>query len=280
MARSRFEGWYFKHQKGNRMLAFIPGRSAAGDFVQMMSPQGARQFPVKEITVENGVILAGKCRFSAGGCEIDLPGVCGELTYGPLQPLRSDIMGPFRFLPMECRHGIISMDHGLAGTISQEGRSYDFDGGAGYIEMDSGISFPSDYLWMQCNTFPEKCSIMVSVANIPLGPGKFRGCICAIIHGGCEYRFATYNGVRLRTVTGEHLCLTQGKFLLEIDMQPRDRGHVLASPVKGVMSGAVRECCNASVRVRLWEAGKLIFDLSSDAAAYEWVPPGGICREE
>lgn len=28
-----FEGWYFKHQKGNDMVAFIPGQAESGAFI-------------------------------------------------------------------------------------------------------------------------------------------------------------------------------------------------------------------------------------------------------
>lgn len=271
MGQKGFEGWYFKHQKGSDMLAFIPGRAESGAFVQMMSSQGARRFAVPDVKVENGVIRAGACLFSAQGCKISLPGVWGEIAYGPLQLLHSDIMGPFRFLPMECRHGILSMAHETAGSISVEGTVYRFDGGTGYIEKDSGRSFPRDYLWVQCNTFREPGSLVLAVAKIPFCGLHFRGCICAIVYGGREYRFATYNGVRILAFHPQHIRLVQGSCQLELFMHPSE-GHSLASPVKGRMSGTVRECCNARIRARLWENGREIFDLSADTAAYEFVP--------
>ena len=45
-----FEGWYFKHQKGDDMVAFIPGRAESGDFIQLISREGARQFQVSDLT--------------------------------------------------------------------------------------------------------------------------------------------------------------------------------------------------------------------------------------
>ena len=94
-----FEGWYFKHQKGDDMVAFIPGRAESGDFIQLISREGARQFQVSDLTVRNGMIQADRCWFSSQGCHIELPGISGEIVYGPLAPLCSDIMGPFRFFP-------------------------------------------------------------------------------------------------------------------------------------------------------------------------------------
>ncbi len=193
MKNKGFEGWYFKHQRGRDMLAFIPGIAESGAFVQMLSPSASRQFEVPELTVKDGVIYAGNCEFSRRGCKIDLPGVTGEILYGGLTPLSSDIMGPFRFLPMECRHGVISMGHGLSGSLVADGETYSFFGGVGYIEKDSGRSFPRYYQWLQCNSFPEPCSMMLSVANVPFCGLSFSGCICAIMYKGIEYRLASYS---------------------------------------------------------------------------------------
>ena len=272
MRNKGFEGWYFKHQKGDDMIAFIPGRAESGAFVQMISKDGSRQFGVPELSVGGGVIRAGLCAFSRRGCKIDLPGVCGEIGYGELTPLRSDIMGPFRFFPMECRHGVISMGHTLSGSLKIGGESHNFDGGAGYIEKDSGTSFPSSYLWLQCNDFNEQCSIMTSVAHIPFYGMNFSGCICAVVYRGREYRLATYNGVRIHAAGAEHICLSQRELLFEIDMKPLSGGHPLSAPVLGQMSGTVRESCNAVIHARLWERGKAVFDLDSDRASYEYVP--------
>lgn len=273
MKNRGFEGWYFKHQKGDDVLAFIPGRAESGAFIQMLSPNGSRQFDLPGLTVRNGVIYAGDCEFSRRGCRISLPGVSGQILYGALTPLRSDIMGPFRFLPMECRHGVISMAHSLCGSVSVDGELHSFDGGVGYIEKDSGTSFPSSYQWLQCSSFPEPCSVMLSVAHIPFCGLSFEGCICAIIYGGREYRLATYKGVRILAAEEKHICLSQGGLLLEADINPTQSGHPLRSPINGRMSGTIRESSNAAVRVRLWKRGKPVLDLESGSAMYEFVPP-------
>lgn len=276
MARSEqkgFEGWYFKHQKGEEMIAFIPGRAQSGAFVQMISPQGARQFEISNLTVCGGMIRADRCWFSARGCHIELPGVRGGIVYGPFSPLGSDIMGPFRFLPMECRHGVLSMAHTLRGSVMVDGQVHRFDGGRGYIEKDSGTSFPRCYLWTQCNEFSEPCSIMVSIADVPVGPCSFLGCICAILYRGREYRLATYRGVKIRRFAPRRVRLSQGGLLLDLEIAPGGAGHPLRAPRRGRMSDNIRESCNAGLRARLWEDGEPVFDLQSDHAAYEFVPP-------
>lgn len=267
-----FAGWYFKHQKGDAMVAFIPGRAQSGAFVQMLSPEGSRQFAVSHLSVRGGVLRADGCRFSRRGCRIRLPGVRGEIRYGPFAPLGSHIMGPFRFFPMECRHGVLSMAHSLRGSITVEGRRYDFDGGLGYAETDSGTSFPRSYLWMQCNDFPEPCSLMLAIARIPFGVLAFRGCICAILYRGREYRLATYRGVRISSFSPEHIRLSQGSLSLELDMTPARAGHPLRAPKQGRMSHTIRESCNVRLRARLTQRGKTVFDLQSDHGVYEFVP--------
>lgn len=273
--RKGFEGWYFKHQRGGQMLAFIPGVAESGAFIQLLSQEGARQFAVSHFTVKNGIIRADQCRFSKRGCRIELPGIRGEIAYGPFTPLSSDIMGPFRFFPMECRHGVLSMAHSLRGGVTVDGRPYRFDGGLGYLEKDSGASFPRSYLWMQCNDFPQPCSIMISIAHIPFCGTAFRGCICAILYRGKEYRLATYRGVRIRSFSPEHICLSQGSLLLELEISPSHAGHPLRAPQRGKMSHTIRESCNAQLRARLAKNGKTVFDLQSGHAAYEYVPALG-----
>ncbi len=269
-----FEGWYFKHQKGDDMVAFIPGRAESGAFVQMISPEGARQFHIAELTVSRDMIRADGCRFLRQGCRIDLPGVKGEIAYGPLTPLRSDIMGPFRFFPMECRHGVLSMAHTLRGGVMIDGHPHSFEGGCGYAEKDSGTSFPRAYLWVQCNDFPTPCSLMASIAHIPFCGSAFLGCICAILYQGREYRLATYKGVKVLAGDAKHLCLSQGSLQLELEIAPCRAGHPLRAPRQGKMSDTIRESCNARLRARFWKKGKLLFDMCSEHAVFEFVQPG------
>lgn len=170
---------------------------------------------------------------------------------------------------MECRHQIFSMAHSLRGEVAIDGEVLCFDGGTGYWEGDRGISFPSSYLWAQCNTFPENCAFMASVAEIPFCGLRFRGCICAVLWNGKEYRFATYRGVRIPTAERDRVVLSQSR--LRLDLQIRQTlGHTLASPILGKMSGRIRECCNVPIRLRLWEGDRQLFDLSSPEGMFEF----------
>ena len=271
MGKQGFTGWYFKLQKEGQTVAFIPGRAGDGAFVQVLDCQGSRHFPLSRLQVENGVIRADSCRFSSAGLDIDLPGISGRVSFGPLTPLAAPIMGPFRFLPLQCSHRVISMSHSLSGSLCLDGRRLDLDGGRGYIEQDSGVSFPRSYLWLQCNDFAQPCSIMTAIAHIPLAGIGFTGCICALICRGREYRLATYRGVRILAGGPQRVALRQGPLRLELELTPQDKGHPLLSPQQGRMSGIIHESSRARLRARFWQRGELIFDLSSENASYEWV---------
>jgi tocopherol cyclase len=273
MRNGRFEGWYLKHQLGRNTVALIPGCSESGAFVQILAPNCTRYFTVPEISVADDRIRAGNCLFSLKGCKIDLPGVRGEIAYEELAPLKSDIMGPFRFFPMECRHGVISMAHRLQGGLTVDGVSYCFDGGRGYMEKDSGVSFPSSYQWLQCNDFAEPCSVMVSIARIPFCALHFTGCICAILYRGREYRLATYKGVKIISAGETQISLSQGDLQLNVKISSFHAGHALKAPADGRMTDVIRERVNAKIHIKLWEQGQIICNLRSSHATYEYVAP-------
>jgi tocopherol cyclase len=268
-----FRGWYFRHRCGSETVAFIPGEAEGGAFIQMISAGGSRFFPTPPLSFSGGVIRAGSCEFSRSGIVIDLPGVSGRIAYGPLSPLKSDIMGPFAHLPMQCRHGVISMRHTLRGSLLFGGAVHCFDGGCGYIESDRGVSFPRSYLWMQCFGPGESggTSLLFSCAHIPVGPFAFTGLICAAVCRGREYRLATYDGARLLAAGPEHIRACRGGLLLEAEIVPA-RGHILSSPVRGKMSGKITETNDAQVSLRLWERGRAVMDFTDWHAAFEYVP--------
>lgn len=257
-----FEGYYYKHQKGNQTLCIIEGRTASEQFIQVITNDFSVQLPYKKGSIfsKKGIIL-----------DIQTPDftLSGKLRYRELCPIKYDIMGPFRFFPMECRHGIISMYHRLEGKVQLNGEVIDFTGGRGYIEKDSGKSFPSSYVWVQANDFAEPCSIMASVASIPFLGFRFRGCICVIWYRGKEYRMATYLGVRVLACTPERLILKQGRDRLEIRIR-NPKGHPLSAPKNGKMARKIIETPSCEADFVFSRKGKKLFRLCSGHASYEY----------
>lgn len=259
-----FCGYYFKHQKGDNILSVIPGKAGKERFIQVITSDNSYYFP----------FLSGNA-FSKNGIKLNIKSndfsIRGKVLYKNLTPIRYDIMGPFAFLPMECSHGIVSMHHELYGGFFINGHFIDFTGGNGYIEKDSGTSFPKSYAWLQCNDFTEKASISVSVADIPFLNYNFTGCICVIWYGGKEYRIATYLGGKASLYNENKIILTQRERLLIIDFDEKYNSHPLAAPDKGQMSRTIKESLSRKARFRFYINSKLVFDMTSNHCSFEFV---------
>jgi len=281
----RFEGWYYKHQAAGASLAVIPGRAEDHAFVLVNTDDKSYniRYPLSEYH-KGDVLRVGGNTFSRAGVTLNINRpelmLTGEIKYTDITPIRYDIMGPFRLFPMECRHGVVSMRHTLRGSVALGGEVRDYTGGRGYIESDSGRSFPDGYTWVQCNDFGRDCSIMVSVARIPFCGLRFWGCICVVMLGGREYRLATYNGVKILRCEPGVIDLKQGKYRLTVTVDAV-QGQKLAAPKGGRMSGVISETLSCPARFRFTAGDRVLFDEKSECASYEFEMTsarGGYCR--
>ena len=273
----KFDGTYYKHQKGGHTVSVIAGISAGSHaFIQVITNKESYYFsyPISDCEYRGTVRRIGGSVFSKDGVKINIDDegvrIYGEIKYTQLTPIRYDIMGPFKYLPMECRHSITSLRHRLDGSLTICGESVDFNGGVGYIEGDSGTSFPKSYVWIQCSDFPDKACIMASAADIPFAGLHFRGCICVIYINGIEYRFATYLGGKILYCDENRIVIKQGELLLEAEVEP-GRGHKLIAPEKGEMVREIRERIVCGARFRFKKGGKILFDRHTQNASFEYV---------
>lgn len=256
-----FTGQYYKHQKDDRTLSLIVGRTGAERFIQVITDEESFRVPF-----QNGNSFSDHgIRLQIGTSRLAL---CGTIRYHALSPVTYDIMGPFRYFPMECSHGIVSMRHRLSGSVVLNGEELDFTGGLGYMETDSGYSFPSEYTWIQANDFQEPCSVMAAVAKIPFAGFTFKGCICIIQYGGREYRLATYLGVRVLVCTPKRIVLKQGVYLLDIRIG-KCNFHPLTAPQEGKMVRTIREAVSCPAEFHFTSKGKTVFRFVSKHASFE-----------
>lgn len=258
---SYFKGYYFKHQKGGHTLCVIVGQTSSERFLQIITEKFSRKVPYKSgnIFTKKGIVL------DIEEADISLK---GRIRYHGLSPIRYDIMGPFRFCPMECRHGVISMRHHLVGGVWLNREWIDFTGGVGYIEMDSGRSFPAAYTWVQANDFAEPCAIMAAVAEIPFGRLRFCGCIGVIRYRGREYRLATYLGARPLVCTRKKVVIKQRAYRLEIRVKT-DGEKELCAPENGKMTRYIREAAACHAEFRFYKKRQEIFRLQSRHTGFE-----------
>jgi hypothetical protein len=287
--KNYFEGWYFKQQTEQNMLALIPACHAdsAGirtGSIQVITKDKSWFVDLPGDTLDSRrrplSVRAGDNVFTLRGIDLNIQSnglnAVGRLAFTGVTPIRGDIMGPFRFVPfMECRHSVFSMTHRVDGHVAINGETYDFNGGVGYTEGDRGRSFPKRYVWAQCCWFDGgPCSLMISAADVtPLGR-EFIGVIGVVFLRGRELRLATYRGARVVSVGGGSLIVRQGAYtltarLFENGGQPTDM-QTLHAPQGGEMVRTIRERLSCRARFTLTEKDDVLFDFETDQASFEY----------
>lgn len=277
--RPYYEGWYMKQQQGGDILAVIPGRAQDEAFIQVVTADGAYYlpFPLEDFR-QTGTrsMRVGRSLFSPIGMMLDVqaPGLelVGRLRYRELTPLRSDIMGPFAYLPMETKHTVFSMRHRVAGEVELNGRTLRFENAKGYMEGDRGHSFPRGYTWIQSTDFGCAASVMLALAEIPLAGLRFTGCIGVVWIAGVEHRFATYRGVRIREASDTAVEVRQGDMTLRVEL-PEAGGHRLQAPAQGSMARPIRESPAVPARFRFVKGGRTLLDSPDACTSFELVAP-------
>lgn len=293
-----FEGWYFKLVDAGEQhrMAVIPGIFLSEDpdhhhaFVQVLDGRSGEatyhRYPAADFDAarDRFEVRVGPNLFQSSGFELDIDDdrrtVKGRIglvdpTPWPVSPTSPGIMGWYGWIPwMECNHGVLSLDHGLAGDLEVDGRTMTFDGGRGYVEKDWGASFPRGYVWMQTNHFGHTgTSLVASIAIVPWLFSAFPGFFAGLLHDGRLHRFATYTGAKTRrlqltdqrvdwVIEGDGLRLAIGAL--------RSRPGLLYGPNRQQMGDRVGETMTASVDVRLTTAaGGILFSGTGRNAGLE-----------
>lgn len=290
--KNYFEGWYYKcvSADGLYTLAFIPGISKNTQdphaFIQVfvsktddldtkLSSYYFRYDPSDfSYGHDDFFVRIGKNYFSKDTVEIELQNekvnIVGVLTMKNTTPIKRslwmpNIMGFFGYFNfMECYHGIVSMTHQLSGSLSLNQTKISFNQGKGYIEKDWGKSFPRAYVWLQSNHFKESnTSFMFSYADIPFLGFYFKGLIANLYLKGKEYRFATYNGAKVKSEHVEprkvNYILKKGRYKLAIEAHSTNE-IALASPRNGKMIEQIKEGLSGTITIKLYQKNSLIYE--------------------
>lgn len=278
--RDFFEGWYYKQQSAECVMALIPAchrdQNGAAASLQLIIPGqvfciGFPKEALKIVSRKEPAITLGDNLFSSRGIRLNIcteeVEVVGQLDFGTLTRPEHDVMGPFAFVPfMECRHSVFSMRHDVQGALTLNGRRLDFGGGTGYIEGDRGNSFPKRYLWTHCST--EEASLMLSVADIPFLGGCFTGIISMIVFRGQEFRLATYLGAKVLVVGDGRAEVRQGEYRLKVHLL-EDKSQLLAAPVQGSMTRHIHESLACRVSYSFSRGKDVLFDFVTPYASFE-----------
>lgn len=272
-----FSGMYFKQRGQNGTVAVIPAlHRADGEVygsIQLLTEQDNYFLLFRDKPAESrkGEYRIGPSLFSTDGIHLEASGsevvAAGDLRFRNLTEPQCDAMGAFRFLPfMECRHAVYSLRHKVDGCLTINGKTYFFDGGDGYMEGDSGRSFPRKYLWTQC-LFPEG-SVMLSAAEIPYLGLRVKGALAMLLFRGRQYRIATDRGARILRLSPDCVALRQGDLFLSAE-RLSGGGAPLRAPRSGAMTRTVREQLRCRARYRFTVAGRTLFAFESDRASFE-----------
>jgi tocopherol cyclase len=286
-----FEGWYFKlvSEDQQHALALIPGLALydASDrhaFIQWIDGTGQvsgyHRFPPESFSADDRTleVRIGSNYFSKERVRLQLPEIEGEIRFESTTPIKQSlfqpgIMGWYSFVPgMQCYHGVVSLHHTLRGETHGALGKIKWDDGKGYIEKDWGTSFPKCWIWIHSNNFSNStASLMASVAHIPWMGRYFPGYIVVLWIDGAEYRFATYNGSRMKCKVNEDGVELQFKRNnLELFIHARSGPTAqLRSPITGQMTGKVNESLQATVNISLLGSGSKIWSSTGTSAGLE-----------
>jgi hypothetical protein len=291
-----FEGWYFKHVSHDlkHVCSFIPGISLTAkdphSFIQVINGITGESvyvtYPVdKFIYSRNELKLkVGNSLFSDKQISIDIEygnlKIKGDLMYQDTTPypgtlFSPGIMGWYSFVPfMECKHGIVSVNHNITGSIVVNEENISFDGGKGYIEKDWGTSFPETWIWIQANNFTDRgTSFQFSVAKIPWLGKFFIGFISFLYYNNKYHLFSTYNNSVIseikHTDNSIDLVIKNKNSTLRIKAIKSTFGELIA-PVKGQMTRRIKESIDSEVNISLYDKNEnLIYTDSGKRAGLE-----------
>ncbi len=274
-----FEGWYFKHVSGDldQVWSFIPGISLNGTnshaFIQVINgitgDTDYITFPLEQFSFNKDSldIVIGKSRFTSNFVSLDIDSenfkIKGKISYSkiikyPSSLFSPGIMGWYSFVPfMECKHGLVSVNHSLTGDLEINKLQVSFTGGKGYIEKDWGTSFPEAWIWIQSNNFSDAhTSFTFSVAKIPWLGKFFMGFIVFLYYKGEFILFSTYNKSSLADVLHDNdsvsLTLKNKSYLLKVKAVRKTFGE-LKAPASGNMSRRIKESVDSEVTLSLYD---------------------------
>jgi hypothetical protein len=294
--RNYFEGWYFKHVSSDlkNVVTFIPGISLNNSdphaFIQIINgitgesdyiPYSLSEFDFSRNSL---YIKIGKSvftdTFSAPDIDRGQFRISGKISYGnmiryPNKLFSPGIMGWYSFVPsMECKHGIVSVNHNLSGRLISDYRLIDFTNGKGYIEKDWGTSFPETWLWIQANNFEDReTSFSFSVAKIPWRGKYFLGFISYLYYNRKFYNFSTYNGSKIELMRNHEdsvfLILRNKNHILKLSATKSFSG-ILNAPASGEMIRRIKESNDSNVSIALFNSqNEVIYTDMSQRAGIE-----------
>lgn len=283
--KNYFEGWFLKvSDNENNCFSFIFGITLNEEdphsFIQIIDQKQNKvyyfKYKVSEFTYTDNLISIGNNVLSKNCLKLlippfDIDVAIKPTTYLKRRLLGNSVMSYFKFMPLPTKHEIIYMEAKVSGTIKNMNESLDICG-TGYMEKDYGTKFPRRWLWIQTNQFTHNdISLVISKADLL---GRISGFFCLLNINGKEYRFATYNGAKIkkrREKNSINLIVKKDVYTLKIRLK-KEKGNMIVAPVqKAKMMKRIEESLNSKLFLFLYKNNKLIMKDSSFDVACEYL---------
>ena len=262
-SKNYFFGKYYKFiSNDGYVFALIISHANEGDMLQLVTSNKSYFIDdTKSVSIDENII-------DINIHEDDIS-IVGKLTLGDLHPLKKKVMGPFSYLPMQCRHEIYSMYHSLFGTLKVNEKDISFNNGIGYIEGDSGSSFPDRYIWY--NSVASDITVTLAIATIPLlGFIHFKGILCFIKTKNDEYRLCTYNFAKVKVISNKQIIIKKNKYKFILDISDTG-GHNLKAPDKGNMTRYIKENLCIPTKYKFQYKDNIIIEKEDEISSLEYM---------
>lgn len=263
MKNNYFKGIYYKFISNDDFtFALIDGDMVNGKVVQLITPTDSYliSYPY-EVNIANDEI---RLNVSQKGLTLK-----GRINLINKHPLKKDVMGILRHLPIECKHNIYSMYGDTIGYIYLNDHFYSLNDGVSYIEGDEGCNFPKDYVWL--NALNKEYGITLAIATIPIGKkSNFKGAFFIYKDSNLEINFSSLNGLKITKIGTSTIILKKGKYLITVEV-PILKGIELLAPRDGVMSYLVHEAVDTTISITVIFKHKTIVRKENIKASLERV---------
>lgn len=286
-----FEGWYFKlvNKDESRVLAFIPGIALGEEdkhnhsFVQVLDGNNTDytycRYSKNSFSYSNTnfKVQIDNNEFSLDKIKLDLVydnlKITGIINFKNIIKWKDTLVNPgsmgfYNYLPfMECYAQVCAVDGDTSGELSINGETIDFNGGKVYIEKNWGKSFPTEWLWIQCNSFTDNnATLTCSLGEIPFPIKNFSGFLIGVTVGDKFYKFTTINrsDITLSYDNSGVEVLTSHKdlrLLLKTSTN-KDDFMLCYGPKNGSMSPYVKETLIGTVYMKLdnIKTGEILYE--------------------
>ncbi len=279
-----FEGWYVRvlEPKKKVNLAFILALSVhEGDphaFIQIFDGTSGEnryyRYPAESFSCKDGTLDVGESSLSLEHIAIRVPDfhLRGRIAVTKDAGKKSS-MGFFRHLPLECFQEVVYLEATMQGEMETDKGKLPL-AATSYMEKTYGKSFPTEWFWLQTNTFEETgTALSMAGGRVPFKRFSLFGFFAHFHHDGRMHLFATHNMSSLAiTEEKDHVrfALKKGKWRLLVEVRQAD-ATVLVGPGKNArMRRDVEETLSARAHVTLEKSRRKVFQAEGVRAGFEY----------